>query len=295
MNRIKRNLVFGIVLLVFLATALNSVAYYNPEQGRWLNRDPIGEFGGRALNVFVGNTTISFLDAFGLADTLEPGGNANGSIPANGPGIRSQDRPPINAFGNKYGCHTCGRPTPGTKSGNWVPDHQPSSKLAKPGQSQRLFPHCLPCSQKQGGEVRAALMAQRASAATNRRGRGGRGAAALLVLGGLSTLLDKAIAAQDQKQFDDAYASCEKKAAEVGLDEDCGCCIIGVTLRWSFPARGPTLLDRLGGRTTGHGPSGTATLRSVSGTFYDSPCDEVHDPGVMLDWSSTYESHKVSF
>jgi hypothetical protein len=107
--------------------------------------------------------------------------------------------------------------------------------------------------------------------------------------------LDKAIAAQDQKRFDDAYAVCQKKAAEAGLDEGCGCCIVGVILKWSQPARGPTWLDRLGGRTMGYGPSGTSTLGSVTGTFYNKPCDEVHDPGVWLDWSSTYESHKISF
>jgi hypothetical protein len=45
----------------------------------------------------------------------------------------------------------------------------------------------------------------------------------------------------------------------------------------------------------GYGPSGTSTLSSVTGTFYNEPCDEVHDPGVWLDWWSTYESHKISF
>jgi RHS repeat-associated protein len=266
--------------------------YYNPSTGRWPNRDPIEEFGGRALYVFVGNNPISFLDALGLADTLEPGGNANGSIPANGPGrnFTPSERGAINQLGQDDGCHSCGSKTAGTKTGNFVPDHQPPSALAKPGQQQRLYPHCLPCSQKQGGEVSAALRAQRANAA---RARGG--GAALLILGALSTALNKAIAAQDQKRFDDAYAVCQKKAAEAGLDEGCGCCIVGVILKWSQPARGPTWLDRLGGRTMGYGPSGTSTLGSVTGTFYNKPCDEVHDPGVWLDWSSTYESHKISF
>jgi len=266
--------------------------YYNPSTGRWPNRDPIEEFGGRALYAFVGNNPISFLDALGLADTLEPGGNANGSIPANGPGrnFTPDERGAINQLGQNEGCHTCGSKTAGTKTGNFVPDHQPPSALAKPGQQQRLYPHCLPCSQKQGGEVSAALRAQRLNAA-RARGAG----AAILILGALSTALDKAIAAQDQKRYDDAYAVCQKKAAEAGLDEGCGCCIIGVILKWSQPARGPTWLDRLGGRTMGYGPSGTATLGSVSGTFYNKPCDEVHDPGVWLDWSSTYESHKISF
>jgi RHS repeat-associated protein len=144
--------------------------YYNPSTGRWLNRDPIEEFGGRALYAFVGNNPISFLDALGLADTLEPGGNANGSIPANGPGrnFTPDQRGAINQFGQDDGCHSCGSKTAGTKTGNFVPDHQPPSALAKPGQQQRLYPHCLPCSQKQGGEVSAALRAQRANAARAR-------------------------------------------------------------------------------------------------------------------------------
>ncbi len=40
--------------------------YYNPETGRWLNRDPIGERGGVNLYGFVGNNPINLWDILGL-------------------------------------------------------------------------------------------------------------------------------------------------------------------------------------------------------------------------------------
>ena len=40
--------------------------YYSPELGRWVNRDPIGENGGKNLYGFVGNDSISKWDGFGL-------------------------------------------------------------------------------------------------------------------------------------------------------------------------------------------------------------------------------------
>jgi len=40
--------------------------YYNPETGRWLNRDPIGERGGGNLLANVGNDTVNTFDLLGL-------------------------------------------------------------------------------------------------------------------------------------------------------------------------------------------------------------------------------------
>jgi hypothetical protein len=51
-------------------------------------------------------------------------------------------------------CHTCGTGDPGTKSGNFVPDHQPPTGINASGQPQRLYPQCLNCSRQQGGQVR---------------------------------------------------------------------------------------------------------------------------------------------
>jgi RHS repeat-associated protein len=80
------------------------------------------------------------------------------SIPA-GPSPRptaAQQRA-IDEMGEAHGCHTCGTPNPGTKTGKWVGDHQPSTKLNKGGGPQVYKPQCLACSRRQGGEVTAAL------------------------------------------------------------------------------------------------------------------------------------------
>ncbi len=60
------------------------------------------------------------------------------------------ERAEINRIGQTTGCHTCGKTSPGTKSGNFVPDHQPVSKLSPPNTPQRLYPQCLDCSKEQG-------------------------------------------------------------------------------------------------------------------------------------------------
>ena len=40
--------------------------YYNPSTGRWLSREPLGEFGSKNLYGFVGNATIQSVDVLGL-------------------------------------------------------------------------------------------------------------------------------------------------------------------------------------------------------------------------------------
>ncbi len=74
------------------------------------------------------------------------------SVPASkgaGPPTAAE-RAAVNEIGNKSGCHTCGATSPGTKSGNWVVDHQPPKALGKP---TALKPHCMTCSRRQGGLV----------------------------------------------------------------------------------------------------------------------------------------------
>jgi hypothetical protein len=93
-----------------------------------------------------------------LPPGIGPGPFAGEPIPA-GPGKRpspaQQDQ--INASGNKYGCHTRGAPEPGTRSGNWIGDHQISTALNPAGQQQYYLPHCWSCSPRQGGLLRSLI------------------------------------------------------------------------------------------------------------------------------------------
>jgi hypothetical protein len=77
---------------------------------------------------------------------------AGESIPARGPArdFTPSERSEINRIGSETGCHTCGRTDPGTSSRNFVPDHQPPNARNSLGRPQRLFPHCLTCSRRQG-------------------------------------------------------------------------------------------------------------------------------------------------
>lgn len=94
---------------------------------------------------------------------LRPGKYAKRSIPARSTSsrLRTKERRVLNRVGNKYGCHSCGTKKSGTKSGNWIADHQPPTALRKKGQRQRLYPHCTRCSSKQGWQVRKAKKKRR--------------------------------------------------------------------------------------------------------------------------------------
>lgn len=84
-------------------------------------------------------------------DLLKPGPWAVQSVPSSAPGkITANERRELNIIGEKYGCHSCGTVTPGTKSGNWIGDHQAPTRLNSPGTPQVLYPHCQKCSNDQG-------------------------------------------------------------------------------------------------------------------------------------------------
>jgi hypothetical protein len=83
---------------------------------------------------------------------LRPGRFATESIPARGSAqtFTASERAAVNKIGYADGCHSCGVKIPGTKSGNFVPDHQPVSALNNPPVPQGLYPQCLSCSREQG-------------------------------------------------------------------------------------------------------------------------------------------------
>jgi RHS repeat-associated protein len=92
-------------------------------------------------------------------DTLKPGPHVGDGVPASGPRIKAAEQRAVNAEGAQNGCHTCGAQSPGTKSGNWVGDHQPATALNSSGAPQTLYPQCLSCMRRQGGQVTAAVRA----------------------------------------------------------------------------------------------------------------------------------------
>lgn len=61
-----------IVLLLLSLTRLTQAVYY-PVQGRWVNRDPIGEAGGIHLYAFVNNAGINSVDPLGLKEEIYHG------------------------------------------------------------------------------------------------------------------------------------------------------------------------------------------------------------------------------
>ncbi len=101
------------------------------------------------------NALNHLLNSNGKRNTLEPGPHAGKSIPARSKGrdFTPEERQQVNDIGNDTGCHTCGSKDPKTKSGNFIPDHQPVSALVPDGTEQQLYPHCQSCSNSQGGTV----------------------------------------------------------------------------------------------------------------------------------------------
>jgi hypothetical protein len=85
-----------------------------------------------------------------------PGRFAAEWVPAPAPGLRlTRDaQRHLNGIGSLRGCHTCGTFNPGTRTGNYIGDHQRPTALGRPW---RIYPQCLHCSNYQGGKVRALL------------------------------------------------------------------------------------------------------------------------------------------
>lgn len=64
MRLVRTRLTITAICLAFLAT--DASAYLNPEEGRWLSRDPLDEQGGPNLYGFVSNNPLSHIDPLGL-------------------------------------------------------------------------------------------------------------------------------------------------------------------------------------------------------------------------------------
>jgi len=62
MKTLRTFLLTALTILAFTGTAS---AHYDPNIGRWLSRDPIGEVGGTNLYGFVGNEPLLFIDILG--------------------------------------------------------------------------------------------------------------------------------------------------------------------------------------------------------------------------------------
>ncbi len=57
----NKRIISGLILLALIPFG-DAFAYYCPEQGRWLSRDPIGEGVGPHLYTFVGNEPVGKVD-----------------------------------------------------------------------------------------------------------------------------------------------------------------------------------------------------------------------------------------
>lgn len=82
---------------------------------------------------------------------LRPGAFAREWLPAKGPDYATQGQKNlIQAYGRKYGCHSCGKRWPS----HFVADHQPPSSTLKNSLTQQFFfPQCPRCSNIQGSFV----------------------------------------------------------------------------------------------------------------------------------------------
>lgn len=99
----------------------------HPFGGPGLGSSGVGPFAGACV-------------PFSLFPNINPNGNYIGAM-----------QEAVNVIGSKFGCHTCGTFDPKTPSGNWVGDHQVPKKQGTP---KALYPHCLPCSCRQGPLVK---------------------------------------------------------------------------------------------------------------------------------------------
>jgi len=90
-----RSLLLSVLMLS--STAFQAQAYYHPDEGRWISRDPIGEEGGLNRYGFVDNSPQCYVDELGL----KYGNPVSGPSGPVGPGIPSE---PGGPYGNTGTC-----------------------------------------------------------------------------------------------------------------------------------------------------------------------------------------------
>jgi RHS repeat-associated protein len=269
---------------------VSGLRYYNPTQGRWLNRDLVGERGGDNLYGAIHNDLIAYIDAWGLApeSTQYPGPFAGGSIPI-GPGLNftPEERAANNANGDLYGCHLCGAPIPGTASGNWILDHMPPRGNNPDDLPFQGYPSCASCSfPKQANETRAAAKYPNIDdSRLSQLGESGDDTAALIGVGAVVLTLDNITTAINDITVDHAYSSaladCSRQRGNGKAG--CGCCEIQLYRYWQEGARGPDWFQRnILGIKVGSGPSGGSWLLRGTGFYHSGPCAEGQDDGPSL-------------
>jgi hypothetical protein len=59
----------AVVVVVFCCASITASAYYDPGMQRWLNRDPIEEYGELNLYLVENNNPLQYFDPYGLATT----------------------------------------------------------------------------------------------------------------------------------------------------------------------------------------------------------------------------------
>jgi hypothetical protein len=95
-------------VVVFCCGSITASAYYDPGMQRWLNRDPIQEYGGENLFVFVKNAPIMRFDPKGLLNfgpIITPVSGLVCAIQMKYAHDKAIDW--INANNDKYVCYNC--------------------------------------------------------------------------------------------------------------------------------------------------------------------------------------------
>jgi hypothetical protein len=129
----KRKVISLVTFSLTLWAAQTALAFYNPEIGRWANRDPIGEFGGINLYEYTLNEPNYHFDGYGLAVTIQPPQEIPTPLPT--PPIQLPTSPPAPPSGpcNSYsGCGPGNGPVSHPISQCTVGTYSPVTRSTKP-------------------------------------------------------------------------------------------------------------------------------------------------------------------